>query len=154
VLLGAGALGLSGCASGRSAPRAAQPPRSETGATAALVGRPQAAVLQLARGNSTTKFTISALPPPTHTWSVAIDAPAKADVEVHILTWYGAWLSVLDTTRERQSCAITGTQTHCLLSFPLLEAQRAGPWTVIARKRTDPSATVRIQVTFNPTRTG
>jgi hypothetical protein len=33
--------------------------------------------------------------------------------------------------------------------FPELEAQRAGPWTVIATKRSPAPATVRISVTFS-----
>jgi hypothetical protein len=41
-----------------------------------------------------------------------------------------------------------GTRSTCVLPFPLLEAQRAGHWTVIATK-SGPSATVHVAITFN-----
>lgn len=76
-------------------------------------------------------------------------APAAADVAVRMHTWYGADLGVADSTKYDQSCTMTGERSVCELLFPELEAQRAGPWTVIATKRSRPAATVRITVTFS-----
>jgi hypothetical protein len=156
VILGPGLWVVGGCGSGGGSHMATPPQPAVARAPGAtqLVGRPQAAVLWLAAGRSTAKFTITALAPREHTWDVTISAPAGADVEVHIVTWYGVSFSVLDTTRDRQSCATSRGRTVCVLRFPLLEAQRPGPWTVIARKRTAPAAAVRVQVTFHATEAG
>jgi hypothetical protein len=159
VLVGAGVFVLSGCGSGHSVPPAPHPYPHPAGATrtssADLLGRPQGAVLRLSHGHSTARFRITALPPPQHTWDVGITAPARADFAVHILTWYGAWLGVLDTRdRFEPECVISDTRRVCRLHFPQLEAQRAGPWTVIATERSKREATVRIQVTFNRTGSG
>ncbi len=154
MLLGAGLLSLSSCGSSRSAPTAAAPPRANAQATAAaaLVGRPQAAVLRLPRGHSTAKFVITAVP--HDTWDVRISAPASADFEVDALKSDGELLHLLETTQQREGCAITGTRLRCFMRFAIGANQAPGRWTVIAKKRTEPAATVRIGVTFNLTETG
>jgi len=116
------------------------------------VGRPQAAVLRLPRGHSTAKFVITAVP--HDTWDERISAPASVDFEVDALKSDGERLSLLETTHERAACAITGTRLHCFLRFAIGANQTPGRWTVIAKKRTEPAATVRIGVTFNLTETG
>jgi hypothetical protein len=92
---------------------------------------------------------ITALSPPIHTYNVQIVAPARADIAVRIRTWYGVDLGVIDSTNEKPWCTVRGKRSVCVLPPPLLEAQRAGPWTVIATKRSRPPATVRIAVTFS-----
>jgi hypothetical protein len=92
---------------------------------------------------------ITALSPPTHTYNVKIVAPARAAVAVRIHTWYGVDLGVIDSTNGKPWCAVRGKRSVCVLPFPLLEAQRAGPWTVIATKRSRAPANVRIAVTFS-----
>jgi hypothetical protein len=114
-----------------------------------LAGRPQAAFLRLGRGRSSARYTITALSPPTHTYDVRIVAPVSAAISVRIRTWYATSLSVLNTTRDKTWCNTRGTRSICLLRFPRLEAQQAGPWTVIASKRSQPAATVRVAVTFS-----
>lgn len=138
VLAGAIALGLFGCGSAR--------PKSRS---AAVIGRPQAGVLRLAAGRSAAQFTIVAPPPPKYTWNVLVSTAATADVAVNIHTWYGVDLQVLPSTREADSCKTSGARSTCFLRFPLLEAQRAGRWMVIASKRSGPSATVHIAITFH-----
>lgn len=113
-----------------------------------LFGRPQVGVLFLHRGAASAGFTITALSPPHHTYEVRITAPARVNVAVRIHTWYGVELGVEDSTHDAQWCKVTGAQATCSLLFPELEAQRPGPWRVIASKRVGPAAVVRISVTF------
>ena len=154
MLLGVGMLALSSCGSSRSTAPAPQP-RTATStpvSLSSLVGRPQEALLHLARGRSTAHFVITAVP--HDTWDVRISAPASADFEVNALKSDGERLSLLETTHQRQACAITGTRLHCRMRFAIGANQTPGRWTVIAKKRTEPAAAVRIGVTFNRTETG
>jgi hypothetical protein len=81
---------------------------------------------------------------------VKIAAPARADVAVRIDTWYGVHLGVEDsTTNDKAFCAVRDNRSVCDLPFPELEAQRAGPWTVIATDLSRTPATVRVAVTFS-----
>jgi hypothetical protein len=116
---------------------------------AALAGRPQAALLRLGRGRSSARYTITALSPPTHTYDVRVVAPVSAAIGVRIRTWYATSLSVFDSTGDKTWCNTHSAMSICLLRFPRLEAQQAGPWTVIVSKRSQPAATVRIAVTFS-----
>jgi hypothetical protein len=54
----------------------------------------------------------------------------------------------LDSTHDTGSCQAHGARSTCLSHLPILEAQLAGRWTVIATKRSGPAATVRIAITF------
>jgi len=85
---------------------------------------------------------------------VRISAPASADFEVDALKSDGEWLYLLETTHQREACAITGTRLHCFLRFAIGANQMPGTWTVIAKKHSGSAATTRIQITFNPTETG
>jgi len=148
LMAGAGAVWIGGCGSGHSTASAPQPKTASStpASLGSLVGRPQESVLRLPRGRSTARFVITAVP--HDTWDVRISAPASADFEVEVLKSDGERLSILETTYQRQACAITGTRLHCFLRFALGANQTPGPWTVIARKRTGPALTMRIQVTF------
>jgi hypothetical protein len=132
-------------------PEPSAPPSSVAMATdpAALIGKPQGQTLKMSAGPSTNRFTITALPPPQHTWDVNVEAPMTADVAVRIRTWYGQRLRVLDTTHDQTSCRVQGGRSVCSLAFPRLEAQRPGEWTVIVVKRSQPAALVRVEVIFN-----
>jgi hypothetical protein len=103
-------------------------------------------VLRLARGHSAARFVITAVP--HDTWNVRISAPESADFEVDVLKSNGERLSLLETTHQREACAITGPRLHCFLRFAIGANQTPGPWTVIAKKRTGPALTIRIQITF------
>lgn len=144
LLAGAGALCIVGC--GHSTAQAPQP-KTASSTPAPLVGRPQEAVLRLARGRSTARFVIT--PVPHYTWDVRISAPASADFEVDALKSDGESLHLLETTHRREACAITGTRLHCLLRFAIGANLTPGSWTVIAKKRTNPATTTRIQITFH-----
>jgi hypothetical protein len=153
-MLVASSLAISACGAARPAAPIPQPQAPHASnrspiSPAQLLDRAQQAVLLLPRGRSTAQFVITALPPPTHIWTVLISASASADFEVHIRTWYGTWLGVLPTTHNHEWCRNAGTEVRCALTFPELEAQRAGSWTVIARKRSYPAARVHIRVTFS-----
>ncbi len=104
-------------------------------------------MLRLARDRSTARFEITAVP--HDTWDVRIGAPASADFEVDALKSDGERLSLLETTHQREGCAITGTRVHCFLRFAIGANQTPGRWTVIAKKRTGPATTMRIQITFH-----
>lgn len=121
-----------------------------------LEGRAQIRHLRLSVGESSARFTITALAPPTHTFDVLVETAASADVSVYFKTWYGQTLGVQYSTQGAlaSNCIVTGTQMACLSHFPHLEAQRAGPWTVIASKRSGPPVTVRISITFHPAPVG
>jgi hypothetical protein len=85
---------------------------------------------------------------PHDTWGARISAPASADFEVNVLKSDGERLTVLETTHQREACAISGTRLHCFLRFAIGANQTPGPWTVIATKRTVPPIAMRIQITF------
>jgi hypothetical protein len=104
-------------------------------------------VLRLERGRSTARFEITAVP--HDTWDVRIRAPASADFEVEVLKSDEEHLWLLETTHQRQACAITGTRVHCFQRFAIGANQTPGPWTVIARKHTGSATSVRIQITFH-----
>ena len=148
LMAGAGALSIVGCGSGHSTAPVPQPKiaSSTPASLGSLVGRPQEAVLRLAHGRSTARFVITAVP--HDTWDVRISAPASADFEVDVLKSDGERLSLLETTHQREACAITGTRLHCFLRFAVGANQAPGPWTVIAQKGTGPATTMRIQITF------
>jgi hypothetical protein len=115
-----------------------------------LAEYPQVGVLHLRDGHWSDHFLITALAPLSHTYDVKIVAPARVDVAVRIHTWYGVDLGVEPSTvTDKQFCTVRGPRSVCDLPFPELEAQRAGPWTVIAADRSRSPATVRIAVTFS-----
>lgn len=146
-------LALSSCGSGHSTTPAPQAKRASSTpvSLSSFVGRPQEAVLRLARGRSRARFEITAVP--HDTWDVRISAPASADFEVDGLKSDGERLSLLETTHQREACATTGTRLNCFQRFAVGANQAPGTWTVIARKRTEPAAAVRIGVTFDRTET-
>jgi hypothetical protein len=116
---------------------------------AAAIGRPQAASLVLPAGRSSAQYRIAAPAPAQYGFDVTVTAPASADVSVNARTWYGATLGILVSTRDLQgSCTRKNSQDVCSERFPLLPAQRAGIWTIVAAKRSMPAATVRIAITF------
>jgi hypothetical protein len=118
------------------------------GATS-LAGRPQAANLALASGRSSAHYMITAPDPARYGFHIGVTAPASIDVAVSIHTWYGAvFPSILISSHQSGTCRLKGSQDICFELFPLLEAQRAGAWTVVAAKQSGPAATVRIIITF------
>ena len=149
LLTGAGALLIVGCGSGHSTTPARQSKTagSTVGSFGPLVGGPQEAVLRLERGRSTARFEITAVP--HDTWDLRITAPARADFEVNALKSDGEWLYLLETTHQREACAITGTRVHCFQRFAIGANQTPGRWTVIAKKHAGSATSVRIQITFH-----
>jgi hypothetical protein len=117
--------------------------------TTSVIGRPQAASLAMASGRSSAHYVITAPDPARYGFDVGVTAPASIDVAVSVHTWYGAVSpSILISSRQSGTCRLKGSQDICFELFPLLEAQRAGAWTVVAAKQSGPAATVRIVITF------
>jgi hypothetical protein len=115
-----------------------------------LEGKPQKQTLRLGPGPATRRFQVTAFDPPTHTYDVHVRTDAGADISVQMRTWYGQRLRILDAIERDSSCHVRNGKADCLFAFPALEAQRAGPWTVIVEKRSGPPVTVRVGLTFNP----
>ena len=121
----------------------------EHAGTTSVIGRPQAANLALASGRSSARYVITAPDPARYGFDVSVTAPASIEVAVSIHTWYGAvFPSILSSSRQSDVCRHRGSEDICFELFPLLPAQRAGAWTVIAAKQSGPAATVRIVITF------
>jgi hypothetical protein len=122
--------------------------------------RPQAAWLALPTGRSSAHFRITAPSPARYDFDVALNLPAAAHVVVQFRTWYGAALDVLDYRPGEQTesstvnnsdtgCKLAKSRVLCVQHYPLLEAQKAGAWTVVVSKRSVPPAAVRVVVTFH-----
>ncbi len=121
--------------------------------------RPQEALVALPAGHSSGHFAIIAPSPARYAFRVTLDLPAAGNVAVQLRTWYGAVLDILDYRPGEQSessivngssgCKSAGQRLLCVQEYPLLEAQKSGPWTVLVSKRSIPPATVRVAVTFH-----
>lgn len=148
AVCGALAVTVTACTGGGGNSRGGQGPAGTIARTSPDVQRPQASALVLAAGRSSARYRITAPSPARYAFTVTVAAPASVDVAVTIITWYGAILSILDSTHEPGWCTRQGAQDICFERFPFLPAQLAGTWTVIASKRLGPAATVRIAVTF------
>ena len=141
-------LGAAACAGGGGSSRGTHGNSKKIAAAGAGPEQPQAARLVLSAGRSSARYRITAPSPAQYGFDVAVDAPAPANVSVNAHTWYGATLGILVSTRDSEWCIRRGSQVTCFERFPLLPAQRAGTWTVIASKRSGPAATVRVTVAF------
>jgi hypothetical protein len=114
-----------------------------------VTGRPQVAKLVMSSGRTSDHYLITAPDPARYAFDVSVTAPASIDVAVRIRTWYGAvFPSILSSSHQLGVCRLEGSEDVCLEHFPLLPAQRAGAWTVVAAKRSGPATTVRIAITF------
>lgn len=141
-------LSAAACTGGNANERTPEGPGKNTASPVSVIGRPQAASLAMSAGRSSAQYKITAPDPARYEFEVAVTAPAAVDVGVSIRTWYGAiFPSILDSTHD-PGCRTRGSQVACFEQFPLLPAQQAGSWTVIAAKQSGPAATVRIVITF------
>lgn len=141
------ALAATGCTGGDGNHRSAPNPSTNPARTSAA-DRPQAASLALPAGRSSAQYQITAPSPAQYEFNETVIAPASADISVSIRTWYGAiFPSILDSTHD-PGCQIRGSEVACFEQFPLLPAQRAGTWTVVVSKHSQPAATVHIAFAF------
>jgi hypothetical protein len=100
-------------------------------------------------GRSSAQYEITAPDPAKYPFDVIVTAPVSVNIGVSIRTWYGAiFPSILVSSHEAGLCKARDSKDVCSELFPLLPAQRAGIWTVVAAKQSGPSATVRIAITF------
>jgi len=106
--------------------------------------------VQLPRGRATVTYPVVALDPPTHTFSVKIDATGYPNLAVWFTTDYGAVLHVTPRTRRQADCPQTSGEMRCLFVFAQLEAQHAGDWVIHIRKRSAGASTVTMTVLFEP----
>ena len=140
------AFGVTACTGGNGNDHSA---RAHSQKNPGAIERPQAAKLALAPGRSSAQYTITAPSPAQYEFDVSVTAPTSADVSVNAQTWYGATLGLLASSRDLQSsCHKTGSENVCFEQFPLLPAQRAGSWTIVATKQSDPAAAVQVAITF------
>jgi hypothetical protein len=105
-------------------------------------------ILSLGQGKVTVTYFIEALDPPTRPYDVLIEAPAGAGLAMWMTTPYGSTLHVTQDTLDHHTCGQQKGRLLCVLHFPALEAQHAGPWTAHVVKRTTAPATVAITVVF------
>jgi hypothetical protein len=135
------ALTASACSTGHTGPAPAhgRPVAAE---------RAQMASLTLAAGRSRAHYAITAPSPAHYVFDVELTSPSAADVALTIRTWYGTTLSILSSSHAAGSCARHGSQDVCLEHFPLLPAQLAGTWTVVASKLSRQAARIHISVRF------
>ena len=121
----------------------------EHAGTTSVIGKPQAANLAMSSGRSSAQYVITAPDPARYGFDVSLTAPASIDVAVSIHTWYGAVLpSILSSSHQPTVCRLRSSEDICFELFPLLPAQRAGAWAVVAAKQSGPATTVRIAITF------
>lgn len=100
-------------------------------------------------GRVSAQYNVTAPDPARYAFDVTVTAPASVDVGVSIRTWYGAiFPGILTSSHQPHACTLRGSHDVCSEPFPLLPAQRAGKWTVVAAKESGPAATVRIVITF------
>ena len=111
---------------------------------------PQSALLRLPAGRSSSRFLLFAPDPPTHPFDVHVETAASARLTIDIRTWYGQVLHVLRAASMEAWCHEQGRKARCLIPLPILEAQRAGRWTVIVRKRSQAAVTAEVSVAFKP----
>jgi hypothetical protein len=114
---------------------------------------PQSALLRLPAGRSSSRSLLFASDPPTHPFDVHVETAASARLTIDIRTWYGQVLHVLWAASMEAWCHQWGTQARCLIPLPILEAQRAGRWTLIVRKRSQAPVTAEVSVAFKPVET-
>jgi hypothetical protein len=141
------ALSVAGCAGANTAAQHTGGRKTGTTVGAPL---PRAATFVLAAGRSSGQHQITAPSPATYEFDVSISVPTSANVSLSALTPNGATLSLITSTRDHQDylCRHQGSRDVCLGRFPLLPAQQGGTWTLLASKRSDPGATVRVVITF------
>lgn len=93
----------------------------------------------MSSGRSSARYVITAPDPAQYAFDVSVSAPASVDVAVRIDTWYGAeFTSILVSSHQSDWCKLRGSEDLCFEPVPLLPAQRAGAWTVIAAKPSGP----------------
>ena len=119
---------------------------------------PQSAVLRLAEGRSTARYTIIAPSPARYAFDVSTDMPRSAALTILLRTSYGAVLtageyrpnatSESSTANSESACSVHGPRLTCVGHYPLLPAQKAGKWTVVVSKRSRAPASVRVALTF------
>jgi hypothetical protein len=136
---------LSGC--GGSQPRAI-PTATATSRILAYPDKTQSARVSLPLGRVSAHFGITAPNPARYVFNVVTVAPTTAAFSVQMRTWYGAVFSIYDSADFGSGCKQHAGRRTCLGRFPLLPAQRAGPWTVVVSKRSAAAATVAVAVTF------
>ena len=116
--------------------------------TGPLQAGPLSGSAALGAGQQVGRFTILALDPSKQPFTVTVRKPRRADVSVTVDTAYRAVLHIFDSVDQSDACRPGGAGVVCRLSFPILEAQHGGQWTVVVRKRSQAPATVGVAFHF------
>jgi hypothetical protein len=100
--------------------------------------------LALARGETTGRSPIPAQPF-RPAYDVGVVVRHRADVELELRTPDGSLLNV--TSTQSAACRVRMPYRLCYLRFARLR-EPGGTWTIVARKRSRPPTTVRVDVLF------
>jgi hypothetical protein len=132
------------------------PPSVSTAPPQAAVAQPngEPRTVQLSGGRDTITYRVVALDPPTHPFTVDIDATGNPDLAMWFTTDFGTTLHVTPWSRRETSCERTEGQTRCRVFFAELEAQHGGVWVMHIRKRSVEPATITVTVLFETTPAG
>jgi hypothetical protein len=159
VLVVAAVLGVvTGCTHGEGSAERGRGSERQPSSTATAPERARLLWQQsfaLPESRSTRRFDITAPDPASHSFQVRIrQHPASAQVFVRIKTSYGD-LSIFDPNvqpfmvSDAIDCEDREDSRACLMRFPNFVAERAGRWTVVVEKLSDPLADVRVEVEFS-----
>jgi hypothetical protein len=110
----------------------------------------QRRIVRLGRGRASAAVYVQALDPATHTFSVTVTVPRSARVRVDLETASGRQIRVLDAARRHDFCHQRRGSDFCVIPFPLLEAERAGGWTVWVRKSSATPTRIPLSISFEP----
>lgn len=136
---------LLGHARNAASPPAAPKPRTSTSAAGGLVGRRQGATVTLPRGRATRRFRIQAVA--GHAYNVTVNAPASADLRIHMNTPGETRFVLYANTLHGPFCRAHAGRIGCLLPFAAGGVQ-GGRWTVVITKTSAPPAAVTVSVVF------
>jgi hypothetical protein len=150
------ALGAVGCGQAKTQTAHVGGTTATTSGTAIVASLPsQEARLALPAGRATRQYAIAAPSPAQYAFNVTLEMPTTASLALSIRTYYGAVFSLFDTREHREHCTVRGARLECALRYPVLPAQKAGRWSVVALKRSTSPVTVHVAVTFyRPTSSG
>jgi len=119
--------------------------RGEPAAAHGRAGLVHSAALRLARGRSTTTFTITA--PAAQAYDVTVAAPAAAAIVLTMKISAGTGWAL--NTLHDPGCHTTAGRTGCVLHFAE-GGNPGGRWTATVHKTSLPTARGRITIVFDP----
>lgn len=108
----------------------------------------QRKVVTLGPGRDTDAVGVEALAPSTHTFTVRVALPHRAQVTITMRDEFGAVIRVLDGEFGRRGCRRRGKTAVCVSHFPIVPTLSPGQWFLSMRKTSPGPATVRFKIRF------